>query len=201
MPEKKSTERFRNWSFIGYPDSLPPNWRDVLDELHIQWIESPLHDRDYNPGTGELKKPHYHILLIFPNVKNFSQISKITELLNCPIPQEVQSVVGMVRYFAHLDNPDKAQYDFNSIIAHGGADLSEICKPSASQRHAILKDILSYCREKQITEYCDLVDLILSDPDHSDWFDLISESYTIFLSSYFRSKSFKSSHFSSGCCE
>lgn len=45
----------RAWTFIVYPDSAPDNWRDILDELHIPWVESPLHDKDQNP-TGEQKK-------------------------------------------------------------------------------------------------------------------------------------------------
>ena len=37
-------ERTRNWTFVIYPESAPKNWRDVLDEQHIQWVESPLHE-------------------------------------------------------------------------------------------------------------------------------------------------------------
>lgn len=55
--------RTRNWSVIVYPESAPENWRQILDESHIEWIESPLHEFDTNP-TGEIKKPHYHILLL-----------------------------------------------------------------------------------------------------------------------------------------
>ena len=40
--------RTRSWTFIVYPDSAPENWRSILDEDHIQWIESPLHDKDLN---------------------------------------------------------------------------------------------------------------------------------------------------------
>lgn len=28
--------RTRNWMIVVYPDSAPSNWRDVLDELHIE---------------------------------------------------------------------------------------------------------------------------------------------------------------------
>ena len=50
----------RAWTFIVYPDSAPDDWRDILDDLHIPWCESPLHDKDQNP-TGEQKKAHWHV--------------------------------------------------------------------------------------------------------------------------------------------
>ena len=44
--------RTRNWTIVVYPDSAPDNWRTILDDFHIEWIESPLHDNDIN-GDGE----------------------------------------------------------------------------------------------------------------------------------------------------
>ena len=40
--------RTRNWTFVLYEDSAPDNWREILDDLHIEWIESPWHDKDVN---------------------------------------------------------------------------------------------------------------------------------------------------------
>ncbi|HDT7711324.1 TPA: replication protein, partial [Enterococcus faecium] len=51
---KTKDERTRNWTFVVYPESAPENWREFLDELHVPWVESPLHDKDVNPD-GELK--------------------------------------------------------------------------------------------------------------------------------------------------
>ena len=47
--------RTRSWTFLVYPESAPDNWRDYLDEEHLEWVESPLHEFDVNP-TGEVKK-------------------------------------------------------------------------------------------------------------------------------------------------
>ena len=64
MPNEKSrgSDRTRNWTVVLYPESAPENWRDILDALHIEWVESPLHEFDTN-ATGEVKKPHWHLLL------------------------------------------------------------------------------------------------------------------------------------------
>ena len=81
MAEKKSTDnRTRSWSFVLYEDSAPDNWRDILDDMHIEWIESPWHDKDVN-ANGEPKKKHKHILLIFPGKKSYEQIKEITDKL------------------------------------------------------------------------------------------------------------------------
>ena len=50
------SSRTRNWTVVVYPESAPENWREYMDELQIEWVESPLHEFDTN-ATGEVKKP------------------------------------------------------------------------------------------------------------------------------------------------
>ena len=54
----------RGWLTILYPESMAMDWRDKLNEIGQQFIRSPLHDKDFNV-TGERKKPHYHLLLLW----------------------------------------------------------------------------------------------------------------------------------------
>lgn len=131
--QKKET-RTRNWTIVVYPDSAPNNWRDIIDEWHIEWVESPLHDKDVN-ADGEPKKPHWHILLMFSSVKSYDQVLSLCQEVNCPIPKQVHNTKALVRYMAHLDNPDKAQYDITGIVAHGGVDVADLLKPSSSERY------------------------------------------------------------------
>ena len=65
LENKEKNERYRNWSWIVYPESAPENWRTLLDETGEKWIESPLHDRDINETTNEIKKAHWHIIISF----------------------------------------------------------------------------------------------------------------------------------------
>ena len=110
-------DRTRIWAAIVYPESAPEDWRDILDAQHIEWAESPLHDQDVNPGTGEVKKAHVHIVLAFEGPKSYEQVCEILEPLHGPIPQRCHALKGAVRYFAHMDNPDKHQYSPNDIVA------------------------------------------------------------------------------------
>ena len=120
--------RARNWTFLVYPESAPNNWRDILDEEHIQWVESPLHDKDTN-ADGMLKKSHWHILLLFDEEKGFEQVRRVTNMVNATIPQICVSVKGLVRYMAHMNNLKKVQYDKNLIVGHGGVDVTGYLKP------------------------------------------------------------------------
>lgn len=178
--------RTRIWAAVVYPDSAPVNWQDLLDEQLIEWAESPLHDRDVNPGTGELKKPHWHIVLAFEGKKSFEQVCAILEPLHCPIPQRCHALKGAVRYMAHLDNPEKAQYPVSAIKGHGGFDVTHALAPSSAQRYEIVAEMMRWCKDQSITEMQDLMDYAASER-YEDWFPLLCDSCCMVMSAYIKS--------------
>lgn len=177
--------RTRNWSIIVYPESAPANWRDILDESHIEWIESPLHEFDVNP-TGEVKKPHYHVLLLFGGVKSYDQVTEFIKPLNGPIPQRCHNAKAMVRYFAHLDNPDKFQYSVSDIIPHGGVDITELLRPSTSERYTLIKEMCEYVGATNITEFYELMDYAM-DQQYDTWFPLLCDNSAYIVNQYIKS--------------
>jgi len=195
MPKEKSmekdgrTDRHSNWNFILYPESAPENWRDIIDETRIEWVESPLHDKDVNPD-GETKKEHYHITLLFPSLKAFHQVEELTKSVNAPIPIKCQSVKGSIRYMAHKDNPEKYQYDWDKIICHGGVDLSSLCAPTATERLQIQKDILNFIRDNHIIEFADLLDCI-DKLGNDDWLNVSLNFSTMSINAYIKSRRHK----------
>ena len=74
MSEKKSSGagRTRNYATVVYPESASTDWLEKLSELHVPAFVSPLHDKDVNP-TGESKKAHYHVMIMFDGVKTLDQ--------------------------------------------------------------------------------------------------------------------------------
>lgn len=177
--------RSRNWTLVLYPESAPENWRDIIDESHIEWVESPLHNFDVNP-TGEVKKPHWHILLMFGGVKSYEQVVEFCKPLKCPIPQRCHNAKAMVRYFAHLDHPDKAQYSVNDIISHGGVEIADLLKPSASERYTIIKEMCEYVGENNITEFFELMDYAM-DQRYDTWFPLLCDNSAYIVNQYIKS--------------
>ncbi|MDV8169462.1 replication protein [Streptococcus pneumoniae] len=166
---KKTVEKGRDWTFIVYPESAPKNWRDILDETHMRWVESPLHDKDLNPDK-EIKKPHYHILLSADGPITYNQVVKIIEPLNAPIPKKVGSAKGLIRYMAHLDNPEKYQYSIDEIVGHGGADIASYFELTKTDKMTVMKEIIQYIHENKIDNYADFLMICIGKSD--DWFDV-----------------------------
>jgi hypothetical protein len=169
-----------------YPDSAPVNWRDILDDLHIPWIESPLHDRDVD-ANGELKKAHWHVTVMFEGNKSFEQIKEITDKLNTAIPQKCHSMKGSVRYMTHMDNPEKYQYDKADIIGHGGADVAELLKPTSSSRYQLIREMMDYVRKENVYEFEDLVNQAMDDR-FDDWFPLLCDNSAFIMEKYINSR-------------
>lgn len=183
--------RGRNWTFVGYPgDSLPENYREILsDELHLCWCESPIHDQDLN-GDGSEKKAHIHFILSYEGNKSFEQVLYITERLHCPIPQMCGNMRAMVRYLIHIDNPEKHQYKREDIKCYGGFCLDDYFGRSLTENREVLKEIIEFCKDNDIHEMCELVD-IAWDMGNNDWIDIITSRNTVFLSSYLKSRHFR----------
>lgn len=190
MSEKKSSQktdtRTRTWTFILYEDSAPENWRDLIDDEHIEWVESPWHDKDFN-ADGNPKKKHKHILLLFQGKKSYEQIKQITDALSSPIPQRCHSAKATVRYMAHLDNPEKAQYSPSEIIGHGGADVADMLRPSASARYELIREMMQYCKSEHVIEFQDLLDYAMQER-FDDWFPLLCDNSSYVLGQYIKSQ-------------
>lgn len=182
---KEKSNRTRNWTVFQYDDSAPENWRELLDEKHIEWVESPIHDRDLN-ADGTKKKPHRHLLLMFGGVKSYEQVVDFIQFLNCPIPQRCHNAKALIRYMAHLDNPEKAQYSISDIKGHGGVDIAEMLRPSSSERYALIKEMGSFIKDKEITEFQDIFDYAMANR-FDDWFPLLCDSSAFVINQYIKS--------------
>lgn len=178
--------RTRNWTIVVYPDSAPSNWREIIDSWHIEWVESPLHDSDIN-ADGSPKKPHYHILLLFGGIKSYEQVLELIQPLNCPIPTRVHNAKALVRYMAHLDNPDKAQYRIDDIKSHGGVDIADLLKPSSSERYTYIREMQMWCNENYIVEFSDLFNYAAAER-FNDWFPLLCDSCAFVMNQFLKSK-------------
>lgn len=172
----------RHWTFIVYPESAPSNWIDLIQQTGIPFCISPLHDQDKNPDDT-IKKEHYHVLVSFDGPTTYKNIvSTFTEPLNSPIPKRVISVRGMYRYFCHLDNPEKHQYDVNKVQCFNSFEID----PTESELVLIKANIISDIDKYQILNYCDLVDHYLESGEYS-YFRVVSGN-TYFFSAYIRSQ-------------
>ena len=190
MSGKKSSgnaeSRTRNWTFVVYPESAPENWRNILDDLHIEWVESPLHDKDLN-GDGQPKKPHIHVGVFFAGNKTYEQVKEITDSLNCPIPQRCHSARALVRYMAHLDNPEKAQYSPSEITGHGAVDVADMLRPASSERYTLISEMIAYVKNNNVVEFQDLIDYAREN-EFDTWFPLLCDNCAFVVGQYIKSQ-------------
>ena len=177
MTEKKKDVRSRSWAIVVYPESAPKNWREMLDDTRIAWVESPLHDKDVNPDQT-IKKPHWHVILMYGSKKSYSQVLEITEMLHAPIPQKIQNIKGAVRYLVHTDNPEKYQYNREDIVCHGGAEVEQYFELSSVSRERTLWDIMKFIRDEKITSYSAFIGYC-QDTDNWEWFSIATKYYTL----------------------
>lgn len=184
MASKKSN-RSAYFTFVAYPDSVPDNWSDIIDNYHIAWVCSPLHDKDFN-ADGTPKKPHWHLMLAFDSVKAPEQAQMIANAVRGTLVQIAHSPRALVRYMIHMDNPEKAQYDKRDIRVHGGYDLQDYLTTGNISKYDTLKAILAYVVEADIVEYEDLV--IYCMYNEQSWFEALADNCTYMVNSFIKSR-------------
>ena len=187
---KKSTSgrgRTRNFATVVYPESAPKDWQEVLSMEFIPCFISPLHDKDKNPD-GEVKKEHYHVMLMFEGVKTIAQAQEIFEKIGGVGCEKINSLRGYARYLIHLDNPDKYQYDEKDLISMCGADYHGICN-LVTDKYKAIKEMIEYCAENDVYAYSDLLEYCMV--NKFDWFRVLCDNGTIVIKEYLKSRTWK----------
>ena len=142
----------RHWAAVVYPESLPPDWRDIIAQTGIKAAISPLHDKDYS-ADGTPKKPHYHVILSYDGPTTYNAVlGLVNGRLGQPAPQPLESVKGYYRYLTHMDDPDKAQYDPAGISTINGFVVSDYVTVSSGDVLRLKRELIVYIRDHQLTE-------------------------------------------------
>ena len=184
--EKKSSGRgrTRNFATVIYPESAPENWLEILQEQFVPAFVSPLHNKDVNP-TGEVKKEHYHVILMFEGVKTNEQAKEIFEKIGGVGCEVVQSLRGYARYLCHLDNPEKAQYDTDAVRALCGADYVSVCS-LVTDKYKAISEMIDFCVTNDIVSYAALLEFCRE--NRFDWFRVLCDNGTVVMKEYLKSR-------------
>ena len=113
-------EKFRDRKFVAvlYPED--PTHAECMEKLKAGGYNfaAILHDKDvYEDGehAGELKKPHWHIVVRFKNAVWNTAIAK--ELGITPNYLEAcKDVDASLLYLVHFENEEKAQYNYEEVF-------------------------------------------------------------------------------------
>lgn len=179
--------RTRNYATVVYPESAPVNWLEILGECCVPAFVSPLHNEDKNP-TGEEKKEHYHVMIMFDGVKSAEQAQEIIDKINGVGCEKILSTRGYARYLCHLDNPEKAQYLPEAVRSFGGADYFNVIGLVIDKYKAI-QDMIDFCKDNQVYAYSDLLEY--ASVNRFDWFRVLCDNGTVVMKEYLKSLSWK----------
>lgn len=186
MGESKTSGkgRTRNYATVVYPESAPEGWQDILSQQFVPAFISPLHDKDINP-TGEPKKPHYHVVIMFEGVKTREQAMEIFAKIGGVGCEVVQSIRGYSRYLCHLDNPEKAQYKQEDVRCLCGADYPGVIG-LVTDKYKAIGEMIDYCKDSNIYSYSDLLEYCRM--ERFDWFRVLCDNGTVVMKEYLKSR-------------
>lgn len=185
--------RYKNYGTIVYPESAPTNWREILTQLKIPAIISPLHNCD-TTEDGEIKKEHYHVLIMYDSVKNQEQAIEDIAQINGVGCEVVKSIRGYARYLIHADTPEKYQYNAKDITQLCGADYGHITRV-ATDKYKAIGEMMDYCREHGIHSYAKLLEIARE--TKYDWFVALCDNATVVMKEYLKSKTWEKEYLKS----
>lgn len=197
--EARKDSRGRNWCLVFYPEDLPKDWLERLkSELQAPMLVSPIHDKDFD-GDGNPKKPHHHVIFFFPTLHSLNQLKKMMgEMFGVT---ESGSIIGvakivnkclvrnrnlMVRYLAHMDDPDKYRYDETEIKGFNGADVNKELVRNQEETEQMIVEMTEFIDQNGITELAEFSAAIRY--SHREWHTILVTRLTIFFSNYIRSR-------------
>lgn len=176
--------RTRNYATIIYPESAPVDWIAKLEALHIPALVSPLHDKDKLPD-GTLKKAHYHLLLSFGSVKTKKQAEAVFNIIGGVGTEVVNCLSAYARYLIHMDNPEKAQYSKEDVVALSGANFEAVSYIPDDDLN-IIRDMIRFIRDNQIISFSRFVDLCAN--NNPEWLKILTvKKISLFFFQYIKS--------------
>jgi hypothetical protein len=181
--EKSRDTRVRNFATVVYPESAPENWQDILSSHCVPAFISPLHDKDVNP-TGEPKKPHYHVVIMFEGKKSIAQASDIFRTIGGVGCEVVKSLRGYARYLCHLDNPEKAQYDPVNVRCIASDYMGII--GLAVDKYKAIGEMQDFCEEYNVQSFFALSKYARA--VRPDWHRILCDSGSVFMREYLKSR-------------
>ena len=149
----------RDWGFVAYPESVNPDWLNILQETKLQIAISPLHDKDLNPDYTP-KKAHWHILVRYEGPVTSQHVKKLSDSIGGTNPIKLESARGMFRYHIHMDNPEKYQYNNRDRLLLNGFNTDNLDSFTDAETDSYENEILDIIEKYNMTEYWQLLSFL-----------------------------------------
>lgn len=175
---KTNNKKFRNWAFILYEDSAPPNWRQLIIKSGVPTACSPWHNLDINE-LGENLKPHKHCIVAFKGPTTQANVKFLmTDPLNATRPEPVASIRGYYNYFTHEHETDKAVYSALDVEVFNGFDIERFDVEDKIPPSTITAELCALIIDNNVTNFTDLFQIALN--LGSEYIDILSKKAYFF---------------------
>lgn len=177
--EKRKEKRARAWQCVVYPESAPGGWMDVLRDLLVEALVSPLHDKDRREEDPERpKKPHYHVIVSWKNPVAYTTAVDVFDQIGgvYPDPEKawatfikecrVRNFQQAARYLCHLDQPNKYQYNIEDVTSIGAIDYQSLVMTRADDDE-VIDEIIDFIHDNHITNFMVFLRAVRS--AHPEW--------------------------------
>lgn len=172
MADKKKKQgkpvltKFRNFTCELYPEDL--SHMSILEYIIQNFTYAfILHDKDVFDKTiidedtgeikhniGELKKPHYHVIISFKNPRDIRKLKEELELNHI----ESCNFYAYTRYLIHKDSPKKHQYKVDDITTNMWTRVNNALKRDYNAQEQDSRILLDFIYSRNFTTFRDLVD-------------------------------------------
>lgn len=166
--------KYRNFTFIVYPESMPDDFSSVLAGSGSKGFYI-FHDMDKRED-GTDKPAHWHVVIMFENQRYLNSVRKLG--LRCGAANGYVEPVGdlniITRYLCHMDDPNKYQYDPSEVISFGGADYLKLCEAKIDRRtkqRAMVCQMIDFICDNKIYSYANLFEYCCN--YRQDWLDVL----------------------------
>lgn len=158
--------KHRYFAIIVYPESLPENWKELLENMGRPVAISPLHNLDKveNPVADghEYKKAHYHVLWIEANPITVDAVrNKFKRVLGTNAVNHVEIVDSVEHYYNYLTHEskdairkNKHKYDAKDIVKLNDFDIDRYVTLDASDKADLLRQVLDLIVEHK---FCNVI--------------------------------------------
>lgn len=151
-----NNKRSRNFALISYLDEIQIQMVLCEHANHIKACAYIYHDKDTR-DDGELKEPHYHVLLCLYNQRYESSVhnwflrfeNADGELINTHT-QVCRDIMNTYRYLTHANAKDKVQYSREDIKGVNLDYFKDLDKQDEDSALSALNDLLNGCSCRQV---------------------------------------------------
>lgn len=151
MEDKKQA-----WRMLAYPDSALDDWESELNQRGLCWVRSPLHDKD-TKKDGNLVKPHYHLIVIWPNRTTFKNACSLAESLRFKVPvKPCDYPLEAYKYFSHDENSEKEKYNLSDCTHSESFSLKVLVELKQEEEDEIISLIKRIIVERRPLNYYQL---------------------------------------------